>query len=124
MLTEAKARKFVGKAMDCKVAQDDIIEYKKHSNICWELRVNTIKKMQLLCEVIEWCRRKGPMKEFPSSKSILHMPLTKVIICKNLETGKNILRRRSKLQAEQIDNFQIEINNIKIDNEDWYVFAN
>lgn len=123
MLTEAKVRKYVGKAMGCIVKQDDISECKKHSNLCWELRLNIIKKMQLLCDVIEWGRRKGPMKEFPSSKSILHMPITKAILCKNLETGKNVFRNRSKLQAERVNNGTLGIDQVNIDGEDWYVIA-
>lgn len=123
MLTETKARKFVGKAIGCKVAQDDVAEYKKHSNICWELRLNIIKKMQLLCDVIEWGRRKGPLKEFPSSKSILHMPITKAILCKNLETGKNVFRNRSKLQAERVNELRVAIDKVEIDGENWYVIS-
>lgn len=123
MLTEAKVRKYVGKAMGCIVKQDDISECKKHSNLCWELRLNIIKKMQLLCDVIEWGRRKGPMKEFPSSKSILHMPITKAILCKNLETGKNVFRNRSKLQAERVNNGKLDIDQVNIDGKDWYVIS-
>ena len=123
MLTEAKVRKYVGKAMGCVVKQDDISECKKHSNLCYELRINMTKKQQLHLEVIRWSLLNLPLNEYPSPKSILQWSITKAILCKNLETGRNVFRNRSKLQAERINTFQAEINRVKINGEDWYVIA-
>ena len=123
MLTEAKVRKYVGKAMGCVVKQDDISECKKHSNLCYELRINMTKKQQLALEVIRWGLLNLPINEYPSPKSILQWSITKAILCKNLETGRNVFRNRSKLQAERINNGILGIDQVKINNEDWYVIT-
>lgn len=123
MLTEAKVRKYVGKAIGCVVKQDDISECKKHSNLCYELRINIAKKQQLFQDVRRWCDLQLPMNEFPSSKSILHTAISKVILCKNLETGKNVFRNRSKLQAERVNNGTLGIDQVNINGEDWCVIA-
>lgn len=123
MLTETKVRKYVGKAMGCVVKQDDISECKKHSNLCYELRINMTKKQQLHLEVIRWSLLNLSLNEYPSPKSILHWSISKAILCKNLETGRNVFRNRSKLQAERVNNGILGIDQVKINNEDWYVIT-
>ena len=119
MLTEKNFEKAITKCFNVENTIYSLGTIKKHSNVCWEyvknnediISCNTIFSQCLML------LNNGKMteKSLPFSKSIMGYNFNKLVICKNKDTGVNLLKRYGA------DEHSIDIEMVKIDGEDYYL---
>ena len=106
---------------------DNLEEYGsliKDSNICWYYKKDDIMlsahNALMLCWAKSFIDGGTTIENIPGKNSIMGYNCRYIAICKNFNTGKNLLIRNG-IDKNRFDLGLVEIDKVKIDNEEYYI---
>jgi hypothetical protein len=121
MITKNDFIKAIEKNFNINLMSEMGVKIKKHSNICWQLtKEETFITAYAMLNAMHMKNNKN-VETLPTKGTIFSYSFKHAILCKNANTGFNILSNINSTYAERVKTHMCEINKIKINNETYYI---